>query len=274
MGELDGKVAIVTGAGRLRGIGRAAAVGLAKLGADVVVTGTGRDPSRYPEDEKQAGWRDIDSTAEQVEAQGARALPLVVDVMDRGQVQMMVDRTLEEFGRLDILMNNAASARGPDRVLMNNAAYARGPDRVSILELDPDIFQRVIDVKVTGSYLCTAAAIRPMIDQGRFYRWTRWRVLVGGRQDRQCLVDCGEARLGEHAGLQRGQLRHGRDDPVDGQGAGAPRHQRVVGLTASVPAASTPPGWMTLAGESALGPGNLRKSERSSQETSSLLVGG
>ncbi len=152
MGELDGKVAIVTGAGRLRGIGRAAAVGLAKLGADVVVTGTGRDPSRYPEDEKQAGWRDIDSTAEQVEAQGARALPLVVDVMDRGQVQMMADRTLEEFGRLDILMNNAA--------------YARGPDRVSILELDPDIFQRVIDVKVTGSYLCTAAAIRPMIDQG------------------------------------------------------------------------------------------------------------
>ncbi len=152
MGELDGKVAIVTGAGRLRGIGRAAAVGLAKLGADVVVTGTGRDPSRYPEDEKQAGWRDIDSTAEQVEAQGARALPLVVDVMDRGHVQMMVDRTLEEFGRLDILMNNAA--------------YARGPDRVPILELDPDIFQRVIDVKVTGSYLCTAAAIRPMIDQG------------------------------------------------------------------------------------------------------------
>ena len=72
--------------------------------------------------------------------------------MDRGHVQMMVDRTLEEFGRLDILMNNAA--------------YARGPDRVPILELDPDIFQRVIDIKVTGSYLCTAAAIRPMIDQG------------------------------------------------------------------------------------------------------------
>ena len=205
MGELDGKVAIVTGAGRLRGIGRAAAVGLAKLGADVVVTGTGRDPSRYPEDEKQAGWRDIDSTAEQVEAQGARALPLVVDVMDRGQVQMMVDRTLEEFGRLDILMNNAA--------------YARGPDRVPILELDPDIFQRVIDVKVTGSYLCTAAAIRPMIDQGE------------GGKIVNVSSTAGEARLGEHAGLQRGQLRHSRDDPVDGQGAGAPRHQRELRLS-------------------------------------------
>ena len=54
MGVLDGKVAVVTGAGRLRGIGRATAVALAELGADVVVTGTGRDPSSYPEDEKKA----------------------------------------------------------------------------------------------------------------------------------------------------------------------------------------------------------------------------
>jgi len=60
MGALDGKVALVTGAGRLRGIGRATALALAELGADVVVTGTGRDPSTYPEDEKKAGWRDVE----------------------------------------------------------------------------------------------------------------------------------------------------------------------------------------------------------------------
>ena len=48
MGELDGKVAIVTGAGRLRGIGRGAAVAFARLGADVVVTGTGRSPRPLP----------------------------------------------------------------------------------------------------------------------------------------------------------------------------------------------------------------------------------
>ena len=70
MGELDGKVAIVTGAGRLRGIGRAAAVSLAKLGADVVVTGTGRNPENYPEDEKAIGWRDIESVADLVRAEG------------------------------------------------------------------------------------------------------------------------------------------------------------------------------------------------------------
>ena len=56
MGELDGRVALVTGAGRRRGIGRATAVGLVAMGADVVVTVTGRDPTTFPEDEKrQAG---------------------------------------------------------------------------------------------------------------------------------------------------------------------------------------------------------------------------
>ncbi len=61
--ELAGKVAIITGAGRLRGIGHASAVVLAEMGADVVVTGTGRDPSTYPDDEKAAGWRDIESVS-------------------------------------------------------------------------------------------------------------------------------------------------------------------------------------------------------------------
>lgn len=152
MGDLDGKVAIVTGAGRLRGIGRAAAVHLAKMGANVVVTGTGRSPERYPDDEKAIGWRDIDSTADQVREQGREALPLVVDVIDRNQVQMMVDRTIETFGRIDILVNNAA--------------FARGPDRVPIVELDPDVFQKVIDIKITGTYLCTKAVLPHMIQQG------------------------------------------------------------------------------------------------------------
>ena len=69
MPELDGKVAIITGAGRLRGIGRATAVHLARLGADLLVTGTTRDPATFPPDEREVGWRDIESTAEQVHAQ-------------------------------------------------------------------------------------------------------------------------------------------------------------------------------------------------------------
>ena len=152
MGELDGKVAIVTGAGRLRGIGRATAVHLAKMGADVVVTGTGRSPDRYPDEEKAIGWRDVESTADQVREQGRKALTLVVDVSNGEQVQTMVDRTIEEFGRVDILINNAA--------------FARSPDRVPIIELDPETFQLVIDIKVTGSYLCTKAVLPHIIEQG------------------------------------------------------------------------------------------------------------
>src|SRR5258706_1592557 len=116
MGVLDGKVAIVTGAGRLRSIGRAAALALAELGADVVVTGTGRDPEQYPPDEKAVGWRDIESTAQQVAELGRRCLPLVADVMSTGDVQRTVAATVQEFGRIDFLIHNSAFARGPDRV--------------------------------------------------------------------------------------------------------------------------------------------------------------
>ncbi len=152
MPEFDGKVAIVTGAGRLRGIGRAAAVGFAKLGANVVVTGTGRSPETFPEDEKAIGWRDIHSVAEQIEAHGVKALPLVADVTNKDDVQNMIDLAVSEFGRVDILVNNAA--------------YARGPDRVPILELDDDIFERVIDIKIGGTYLCTKAFVAALKEQG------------------------------------------------------------------------------------------------------------
>ena len=152
MGELDGKVAIVTGAGRLRGIGRASAIALSQLGADVVVTGTGRDPDSFPADEKAAGWRDVESTADEARKLGRRALPLVVDVTNREQVQMMVDRTLEELGRVDILVNNAA--------------FAIGRDRLPLLEVDPDIFQRVVDIKVTGTFLCSKAVVKALVEQG------------------------------------------------------------------------------------------------------------
>ena len=149
--ELSGKVALVTGAGRLRGIGRAAAVALARLGANVAVSGTGRDPATFPDDEKAVGWRDVDSVVEQIEAEGCRGLALRFDVASRDETQAAVERIVAEFGRLDILINNAAIARGEDRTAVEN--------------LDPDLFQRVVDVKVRGSFLCTQAFIRQIYQQ-------------------------------------------------------------------------------------------------------------
>ncbi len=152
MAELSGKVAIVTGAGRLRGIGRAAAVALARLGADVAITGTGRDPASFPEDEKAVGWRDVESTVEQVRAEGVRALPLVFDVTDVAAADEAIAQVVGELGRVDILVNNAA--------------IARGADRVPIGELDPELIQRVIDVKLRGTFACTRAVAGRLLAQG------------------------------------------------------------------------------------------------------------
>ena len=79
---LTGKVAVVTGAGRMRSIGRPIAVMLAQAGCKVVLTGTGRDPRDYPQDEKDAGWRDIASVADEVRAAGSEALEVVSNVAD------------------------------------------------------------------------------------------------------------------------------------------------------------------------------------------------
>lgn len=150
--ELSGKVAIVTGAGRLRGIGRATANVLARMGADVVVTGTGRDPSTFPPDEKKAGWRDIDSTADEVRSFGVKAKTVVMDVAKSDEVQALIDDTVAELGSVDIVINNAA------------APY--GEDRVPVVEVAEDVFKKVLEVKVIGTYLCSKAAAIQMIKQG------------------------------------------------------------------------------------------------------------
>ncbi|MGH8068926.1 MAG: SDR family NAD(P)-dependent oxidoreductase [Candidatus Entotheonellia bacterium] len=155
MGALDGRVALVTGAGRLRGIGRATAVALAEMGADVVVTGTGRDPTTFPEDEKQVGWRDIESTAEQIRTHGRRALTWVGDVSRAEAVRSLVDLIMQTFGRVD--------------VLVNNAAYPRGNDRVAVPDLDEAIWRKVLDIKLTGAFLLCQRVVPIMIHQ----RWGR-----------------------------------------------------------------------------------------------------
>src|ERR1700680_3124852 len=80
--ELAGKVAIITGAGRMRSIGRPIAKLLAQAGAAIVITGTGRPPEHYPDDEKAAGWHDIESVAGEIRGAGGRCLTLISDVCD------------------------------------------------------------------------------------------------------------------------------------------------------------------------------------------------
>ena len=149
---LENKVAVVTGAGRMRSIGRPIAVELAKAGCDVVVTGTGRAPEHYPDDERDAGWRDIDSVAEEVRGVGRLALPLVSNVSDPDACAALVEQTVKELGRVDFVVNNAGAARGSDRV--------------PVVELAVEDWRKVIDVNLNGSFYMSRAFGQKLIEQG------------------------------------------------------------------------------------------------------------
>jgi len=150
---LEGKVAVVTGAGRMRSIGRQVAVGLAGAGCDVVVTGSGRPPEQYPPEEREAGWRDVDSVAEEIRAAGRRALPLAADVADLAAVQTLAERVLAELGRVDIVVNNAAAARGEDRR--------------PVVDVEPELWEKVLAVNLTGTFFVCKVFGRKMIEAGR-----------------------------------------------------------------------------------------------------------
>ena len=149
---LAGKVAVVTGAGRLRSIGRPCAVELARAGCDIVLTGTGRSPDRYPEDEQRVGWRDIESVAAEVRALGRRCETFVSDVRDPAAVDALVNEVLARFGQVDIVVNNAGAARGADRV--------------PVIDLEPDVWNNVLTTNLTGTFLMSRAFGRVLKAQG------------------------------------------------------------------------------------------------------------
>ena len=152
MSHLAGKVAVVTGAGRQRGIGRAIAVRLAQDGADVVVSGSARDPSTFPEHEREAGWKGLDSVVEEIEKLGRKATAVECDVSKKDDVQALIDETQNALGRLDIMVNNAA--------LPSSAGDA------GLLNMEDDLWYRTIDVNLNGVYLVSKAAAKAMVDAG------------------------------------------------------------------------------------------------------------
>ncbi len=152
MAWIDGKVAIVTGAARMRGIGRAVALRLAQEGADVAVTAIGRTPAEFPQAEREAGWRGVESVAEEIERLGRRPLALDVDVTDAGQVRDMVKRTQAELGRID--------------VLVNNAGLALVSGKRSLWEMDDEEWRREVDVNLNGVYLCCKAVAAVLVERG------------------------------------------------------------------------------------------------------------
>ena len=153
MYDLNGKVAIVTGAGGRHGIGRAIATRLAREGADVVVTDVPQSLDAIRDEDRLEGWEGLPSVVREIEAEGRQSLGLFSDVSDSGQVDQMVGQVLERFGHIDILVNNAGSRPGRDRV--------------PVVELEEDAFDEVMRVNVRGTYLCSRAVARHMVDRSQ-----------------------------------------------------------------------------------------------------------
>jgi NAD(P)-dependent dehydrogenase (short-subunit alcohol dehydrogenase family) len=130
--DLKGKTAIVTGGGR--GIGRAISLGLAGAGANVVVAGRTADQ--------------LAGVAAEISAAGVGSLPVPTDLTDGAQIEQLVEKTVQAFGRVDILVNNAARS------------FLR-----SLLDLREDGWDKVFNTNVKAVWLLSRAVARKMIDQ-------------------------------------------------------------------------------------------------------------
>ncbi|MCL6518832.1 MAG: 3-oxoacyl-[acyl-carrier-protein] reductase [Armatimonadetes bacterium] len=133
--KLEGKVAIVTGAGREgKGIGRSIALALAREGADIVI-------ADYVAEAAEA-------VAEEVRSFGRRAVAVRANVANPADAEAIVQKALDEFGKIDILVNNAGITRDALMIKMS--------------EEDWDL---VINTNLKGTFNCTKAVIRPMLKQ-------------------------------------------------------------------------------------------------------------
>ena len=154
--NLAGSVAVVTGCGRKQGIGRATALALAAAGADVAVTdiaaaGT-RNAGEVGDADAAAGWKGLPSLVEELEGRGSRALPVLGDVGIKDDAERMVREVVEHYGRIDILVNNAAAPHGGDRTWL--------------WEVSEETFDEALRVNTKGVFLMSTAVIRHLLQRG------------------------------------------------------------------------------------------------------------
>jgi NAD(P)-dependent dehydrogenase (short-subunit alcohol dehydrogenase family) len=135
--RLDGKIAVVTGGGR--GIGRGIALGLAECGADVVVIARRQD--------------DVDAVAKEIEARGQKGLGLSADVLDWQQIPDALDTVVEEFGGLDIMVNNAGGN-------LDRETYA-------LPDIPIDKFDEQLNLNMKSKFWGSQQAAKRMNDGGR-----------------------------------------------------------------------------------------------------------
>ena len=153
MSDLDGKIALITGAGGMRGVGRATVMKLAGQGSDVALSDVRREVSDLPPAEIRNEWGGIETVSQEVQALGRHAVPIYCDLSDPNEIERLVERTMTEFGRIDILVNNA-------RAII-------GRDKVPVTQLDKEVWDHFLAINTTAVFLTTKAVAPHMIDSGR-----------------------------------------------------------------------------------------------------------
>ena len=145
-----GKVAMCTGAGRPEGLGEAILKRLAEEGCKVVITDLG-EPQQHMGSDHIGTTGDMEQVAEEIRAAGGTAMTCALDVRDEDQVEAAIARTVEEYGGLDFMINNAG------------IGYLIQP----VTEMAKEQWQAVLDVNLMGAFLCTKHAAKQMLSQGR-----------------------------------------------------------------------------------------------------------
>lgn len=138
--ELTGKVAIVTGSSR--GIGRAIALSLAELGATIIVNYANRSES-------------ADSVVKEIESKGGQAFAVRADIAKVSEIEALFAQTIQSFGRIDILINNAGTT-----------------ETKPIEQITEDDFDRVFDINVKGTYFACQQAALHMESGGRIVNFS------------------------------------------------------------------------------------------------------
>lgn len=144
--RLTGKIALVTGAGRKKGIGYAAAWRLAEEGAAVVVADLAAAPGSQIY--KAGAKNELEAVAADISKLGTQVLAVEVDVTNAESVNNMTEAIKAVFGRLDILVNNAGTAMEP----------------APLVHTDPEAWRRTIEINLTGTMLCCRAAVPLMMN--------------------------------------------------------------------------------------------------------------
>lgn len=152
MTEAPERVALVTGCGRGNGIGSASAMALAQDGCAVVVSdiAEGGEPNRHEADRRDDGG--LQALAARIQQSGGEAMALAADVRSEQDTRALVEQTLARFGRLDILVNNAAAPHGADRDEVDNVPFTA--------------WQEVMAVNAGGVFLLSKAALPHMRRNG------------------------------------------------------------------------------------------------------------